>query len=159
MTISLGGATIQQECDHFIRTNGDLMEGQVFVSSAGNLRCKKIIHAVGPKWNGGNAQEERTLYTCIDNCFDEVQKINNSHSIAIPPISTGIFGYPLGKAVATIVEVVYDRGRSGGFLPRRIIFVDNKDDSLRLFEKEIRTKFVSKPMVPLGPPGQAAKPG
>lgn len=113
------------------------MDGQVMVSSAGRLSCKKIIHAVGPRWRNGYSQEERTLYGCIDNCFEESKK-QKFQSIAIPPVSTGIFGYPLDKAVKTIVDVVFHRDRDGDYLPRRIMFVDNKENSLKLFEKELR---------------------
>ena len=116
------------------------MEGHVFTSSAGTLRCKKIIHAVGPKWQGGHLQEERTLYACIDNCFDEAEN-HNLKSIAIPPISTGIFSYPLRDAVRTIVEALYDRERRNHPLPQQVIFVDNKDDSIKLFEKELTDRF------------------
>ncbi|KAF6030596.1 hypothetical protein EB796_011093 [Bugula neritina] len=44
-----GGFGIQQECNHYIRKYGKLMEGEVMTSSPGNLSCKKIIHAVWPK--------------------------------------------------------------------------------------------------------------
>ena len=136
----LGGQSIQQECLDYLRSKFSLMEGQVFTSSAGDLKCKKIIHAVGPRWGGGRLQEELTLYNCINHCFDEVKK-HKLQSIAIPPISTGIFGYPLEKAVKTIVEALYERDKEGKHLPPLIFFVDNKDDSLHLFEKELKQRY------------------
>ena len=120
------------------------MEGQVFTSSAGTLRCEKIIHAVGPKWQGGHLQEERTLYACIDNCFDEAEN-HNLQYLAIPPISTGIFGYPLNSAVRTIVQVLQDRDRKKNFLPKRVAFVDNKEDSLLLFQKQLSERYQPTP--------------
>ena len=112
------------------------MEGEVFTSSSGRLACKKIIHAVGPKWHGGRSQEERKLITCIDNCFEEVEKYKLK-SIAIPPISTGIFEYPLEKAVKAIVDAVCDREKQGDYLPEYVTFVDNQVTSLKIFEKEL----------------------
>ena len=108
----------------------------MFTSSAGNLACKKIIHAVGPKWRGGQSQEEHKLFMCINNCLEEAEK-HKMKSIAIPPISTGIFEYPLEKAVKAIVDAVYDREKRGDFLPRYVTFVDNKVTSLKIFEKEL----------------------
>lgn len=146
---SLGGSSIQQECADYIRKNGQMMDGQVFTSSPGHLSCKKIIHAVGPRWKDGFSQEEQTLYACIDNCFDETRR-QNLHSIAIPPISTGIFGYPLGSAVKTIVEVVADREKNASHLPQKIIFVDNKENSLTMFENALRDQFSqSEPSAPI----------
>ena len=136
----LGGESIQRECFDYIRNNGKLMEGQVFTSSAGTLKCKKIIHAVGPVWRGGNNREEQTLYACIDNCFDEAQN-HRLKSIAIPPISTGIFGYPLEQAIRTVVEALYDREKGSDPLPAKVIFVDNKQNSLRMFRDELNGKF------------------
>ena len=108
----------------------------MFTSSAGRLACKKIIHAVGPKWYGGNQQEERKLINCIDNCFEEVEK-HHLTSIAIPPVSTGIFEYPMAKAVKAIVDAVCDRENQGESLPHFITFVDNKETSLKFFEEEL----------------------
>ena len=142
MAIILGGDSIQQECLQFIRAKGKLMPGQVWTSGSGRLKCKKIIHAVGPRWRGGRQEEDRILYACIDNCFDEALK-HSLQSIAIPPISTGIFGYPLPKAVEVIVDALCDRDRTDNPLPQRVIFVDNKDDSLELFKKELEKRYPS----------------
>lgn len=141
-----GGHSIQQQCADYVRDNGQMMEGQVFTSDAGNLNCKKVIHAVGPKWINGRHQEERTLLTCIDNCFDEAET-HNLQSIAIPPISTGIFEFPLDRAVKTIVDAVHERAKGGEFLPRYVTFVDNQEASLKLFIEELsqRNWEASKP--------------
>ena len=109
-------------------------------STAGRLNCKKIIHAVGPRWKDGQRGEEKSLLAAVDGCFKEAQK-HDLRSIAIPPLSTGIFGYPLALAVATIVEAMSKRETSKGFLPKLVIFTDNKDDSLRLFEQQLRQRY------------------
>lgn len=127
-------------CADFVRDHGQLMEGEVFTSLAGKLKCKKVVHAVGPRWKGGYSHEERALFTCIHSCFDEA-KIQQFDSIAIPPISTGVFGFPPDKAVKTIVEAVGDRVARGEFLPSLIIFVDKKEVSLQLFEKELGARY------------------
>lgn len=158
---NLGGQVIQQECDNYIRLRGELMEGQVYTSSAGQLQCKKVIHAVGPRWRGGRAQEERTLVTCIESCFEEAETYQ-FQSIAIPPISTGIFGYPLDKAVKTIVDALGDREIRKESLPGLVIFVDNKEDSLQLFERELRARYEktqpkAKPKLPARQQSQTAR--
>ncbi|KAF6037878.1 PARP14 [Bugula neritina] len=139
-----GGSGIQQECNHYIRNYGKLIEGEVMTSSPGNLSCKKIIHAVGPRWVNGVNHEERTLFNCVDNCFLETEK-EKMQSIAIPPISTGIFGFPVDLAVKAIVGAIEQREKKNQYLPQLISLVDNKSDSLQLFETELRQVFDKSP--------------
>ena len=114
------------------------MEGQVMSSDSGSLPCKRIIHAVGPRWVNGRSDEEWNLRNCIENCFDELENCN-LNSIAIPPISTGIFGFPLDLAVKIIVQTICDLDKKGK-LPQKIFLIDNKDNSLRVFARELRSR-------------------
>ena len=77
----------------------------MFASNGGNLLCKKVIHAVGPRWMSGNENEDNDLYDAIYNSLMEADS-HKLTSIAIPPVSGGIFGFPLNKCVATIVDAV-----------------------------------------------------
>lgn len=132
---------IQDECNEYLtQAKKELKAGEVYTSSAGKLNCKKIIHAVGPRWKGGSSDEENSLLAAVDGCFREAEK-HKLQSIALPPLSTGIFGYPLGSAVSTIVKALQQRESSGAFLPNLVIFTDNKDNSLRLFEQELRQRY------------------
>ena len=59
----LGGVKIQHECDRHIQQlkERQLPTGGVFTSGAGTLPCKKIVHAVGPKWAGGMSTQNFCL--------------------------------------------------------------------------------------------------
>src|SRR5262249_62315072 len=46
-----GGPKIQEECDAI----GHCATGEAVVASAGDLRVRWVIHAVGPGWGGGGA--------------------------------------------------------------------------------------------------------
>ena len=46
-----GGPTIQQECDEYIRKHGAVDTGKCAPTGAGKLKCKYVIHAVGPMWS------------------------------------------------------------------------------------------------------------
>src|SRR4026209_2834489 len=53
--------------------------------------ARNIIHAVGPVWKGGNANEEELLARCYRKSL--LLALNhNLKSIAFPSISTGAFG-------------------------------------------------------------------
>ena len=90
-------------------SNGVLQEGDVFVSSAGALSCQCVIHAVGPRWNGGQRGERDCLKAVTINILQNADS-RGMTSISIPAISTGIFNFPLNQAtdviVSTVIEVV-----------------------------------------------------
>lgn len=70
--------------------------GDVAVTQAFALDADIIIHAVGPKWNGGEDYEEYDLYICYYNALEAAIK-HNCKSIALPLISSGKFGMPYEK--------------------------------------------------------------
>ncbi|MEZ0224116.1 MAG: macro domain-containing protein [Alphaproteobacteria bacterium] len=55
---------------------------------------RHLIHAVGPRWEGGKRGESELLNDCYKNIFRIVTK-NNLGSVALPAINTGVFGYPI----------------------------------------------------------------
>src|SRR5262245_45744041 len=56
-----GGDSIQDESDRWTDAHGPVSTGQVAVTGAGALPCRRIIHAVGPVWDGGGRGEEAAL--------------------------------------------------------------------------------------------------
>ncbi|XP_025094907.1 poly [ADP-ribose] polymerase 14-like isoform X2 [Pomacea canaliculata] len=100
-----GGIAIQKECYNILKTRGKLSEGDVLVSGPGKLPCKSIIHAVGPRYKGGNKGEEECLQATVLECLKTATDLGYT-SIAFPAISSGIFGYPVREATRVIVEAV-----------------------------------------------------
>ena len=88
-----GGSTVQSESNEYVRSHGKVTTGTCICLGAGNLPCKKIIHAVGPQWRGGGKNEEQTLHNTVYKCLQcaDKEKLN---SIALPAISTGVYGVP-----------------------------------------------------------------
>lgn len=87
--------------------------GQVKLTSAGNLPCRAIIHAVGPIYVDGNQQESEYLASCYWNALSTAyaymrQEKLEKLSIAFPCISTGIYGYPAEEACKIAVKTVQD---------------------------------------------------
>lgn len=78
--------------------------GSAVVTSGYDL-CKFIVHTVGPVWKGGFFGEKEKLASCYRNvlrCAHEVK----AESVAIPLISSGVFGYPKDKAMKVAVETI-----------------------------------------------------
>ena len=84
------------------------MEGFSVLTDGGKLPCKKVIHAVGPVWRGGTHGEGDTLYDCVYSHILQVAVENNMSAIALPPISSGVFGLPIQMSTSVILEAVND---------------------------------------------------
>ncbi|SEE32455.1 Macro domain-containing protein [Tenacibaculum sp. MAR_2010_89] len=48
-----GGKTILEECQKIRNRQGKCKIGEAVITTAGNLPSKKVIHTVGPVYNGG----------------------------------------------------------------------------------------------------------
>ena len=95
-----GGRIIQEESDKI----GYCPVGKAVYTTGGNLKAKYVIHAVGPRW--GEGDEESKLRSAVRSALEVATELNLS-SVAIPAISTGIFGYPKREGTKVILEEVY----------------------------------------------------
>jgi O-acetyl-ADP-ribose deacetylase (regulator of RNase III) len=75
------------------------------VTTAGNLKARYVIHAVGPVWRGGGHGEEELLERTYINSLKRATELG-LHSIAFPNISTGIYGFPKDRAACIAVNAV-----------------------------------------------------
>lgn len=94
-----GGKIIQEESDKI----GYVPVGEVAVTTAGKLKAKYVIHAVGPRW--GEGDEEAKLRRAVRNALSKATELKLK-SIAMPAISTGIFGYPKEEGTRVILDEV-----------------------------------------------------
>ena len=98
-----GGPLIMEEC----RKIGRCPIGEAVITTAGNLPCKKVIHTVGPIWQGGNSQEPDLLENAYKNSL-RIARENGLLSVAFPNISTGIYGFPKKLAADIAVKTTQD---------------------------------------------------
>ncbi len=100
-----GGPDILDDCRKIRSRQGGCEVGEAVITTAGNLPAKRVIHTVGPVWNGGEQQEEKLLAEAYKNSL-ELAKANDLFTIAFPNISTGIYRFPKKRAAAIAVETV-----------------------------------------------------
>lgn len=97
------GPVIQRESDQWVREHGPVSHAEPAVTSGGNLPCRYIIHAVGPVWGEGG--EDRILAEAVTGSLRAADHLKLA-SIALPAISTGIFGFPKERAAAIILSAI-----------------------------------------------------
>ena len=146
--VQAGGNEIQGECADFVRDHGLLLQGQVMVSTAGRLPCSKVIHAVGPRWDfeadeqvkeGKTTQQERYLKLAITSSLKEAAKLR---SIAIPAVSSGVFGFPRELCAKVILDAVLDFCEENPTCKLSEIHLINNDDAtVEAFAKEMKKRF------------------
>ncbi len=95
------GPKLLLEC----RGIGGCPTGEARVTQAYDLPARFVIHTVGPVWKGGNFGEENLLASCYASVFARAEALididDSLSSMAIPAISTGVYGYPPEKAAKT----------------------------------------------------------
>jgi len=98
-----GGEIIQQESDDWVQTHGLVSHAEPAWTSGGNLPCRYVIHAVGPVWGDGN--EDAKLAAAVTGSMKAAEGLGLS-SIAMPALSTGIFGFPKERAAGVILSTI-----------------------------------------------------
>ncbi|XP_017276145.1 poly(ADP-ribose) polymerase family member 14-related sequence 1 [Kryptolebias marmoratus] len=141
--LKAAGPQLQSECNKIITTKGKLKPGNCVITGAGGqLCCKNIIHAVGPKFEKAKsmkaeAQLKRTVKESL-----ELAERQGCLSVALPAISRGL-GFPLNLCVFTIVRAVkeYCDEKADDNTLKKIHLVDNKDTVVKVMEDAIKQEF------------------
>jgi O-acetyl-ADP-ribose deacetylase (regulator of RNase III) len=112
-----GGDEIFAECARL----GGCATGDAKATAAGRLPARYVIHAVGPVWRGGVAGEAELLASAYRRSLEVALDIG-CRTIALPALSTGIYGYPPELAAPVAVEAV--REFADRFDEIRLVFLD-----------------------------------
>ena len=134
-----GGKTIQTDCNKIIRKHKSLTDGHAVFTSAGNLHCKKIIHAVGP--DCGKVKLPRARIVLRQACLNSLNMAQESKmtSIAFPAIGSGNFGMPKDACAKVMFDAVEEFVKQHNPKKKTITdirFVNIDDPSVEAFSKE-----------------------
>jgi len=119
-----GGPEIQRESDAWVREHGSVSHERPAYTGAGELPCRYVIHAVGPIWGSGD--EQAKLASAVRGSLERAEELHLS-SIALPAISTGIFGFPKDLAAAVFFESIaayYQQNPDSALSLVRLIHID-----------------------------------
>ena len=126
----VGGPKILEDCQKIRNRQGKCKTGEAVITTAGNLPAKKVIHTVGPVYNGGQRleKEKELLANCYKNSL-ELAKENNFKSIAFPNISTGIYKFPKELAAQIAIKTVKENA-----VLEKVIFVCFDEKNYKIYK-------------------------
>jgi O-acetyl-ADP-ribose deacetylase len=128
-----GGPAILEECRRLRggKYPDGLPAGEAVETTGGRLAARFVIHTVGPVWRGGSSGETAVLAQCYTKSLALAGRLGVS-TLAIPAISTGIYGYPRELAARTAWDAVTAFLESHD-LPRTVSLVFYSADDARVF--------------------------
>lgn len=131
-----GGPMILDECRDIRNRQGKCKTGGAVITTAGNLPAKKVIHTVGPVYNGGNRleKEKQLLADCYINSL-KLAEAYDLRTIAFPNISTGIYRFPKSLAADIAIESVLNYKSE---TIEEVIFVCFDDENYQLYKEKLK---------------------
>ena len=128
-----GGPSIQEECNRIGRTP----VGTAVMTGAGSLPARQVIHAVGPRM--GEGDEDKKLASAVRAALALADR-RGLKSIAIPAISTGVFGFPTDRAARVMLTEIH-RYLQGGTKLDRVVICLHGEEAFGIFRRELRRGF------------------
>ncbi|XP_060945028.1 protein mono-ADP-ribosyltransferase PARP14-like [Limanda limanda] len=137
------GPQLQVECDKIINLRGPLKPGDCVITDAGGrLRCKKIIHAVGPVFDpSAHNKSQAQLKRAVKGSLDLAER-HGCITVALPTISR-TQGFGLDMCALTIIKAVkehcdekYDENTL-----KEIHLVNNDDAAVQAMERAVKSEF------------------
>ena len=132
-----GGSSIMKACKEI----GSCATGEAVVTTAGNLPASYVIHGVGPKWGQHNGKEPELLHSVWTAMMRKSSELGIRH-IAIPSLSTGVYGYPLEKAAPIATKAIKDFiETTTQSHPKRITIVLFNDEHHSAYQNSLYATF------------------
>uniref|UniRef100_A0A671KTS9 O-acetyl-ADP-ribose deacetylase MACROD1-like n=1 Tax=Sinocyclocheilus anshuiensis TaxID=1608454 RepID=A0A671KTS9_9TELE len=131
------GPLLRKECG----TLNGCETGEAKITGAYGLPAKHVIHTVGPIVHDSvGEREEQALRNCYYTCLHTATK-NHLRTVAIPCISTGVYGYPPDQAVEVALRTVREYLEQNHEKLDRVIFCVFLKSDKELYETMLPAYF------------------
>lgn len=112
---------------------GGCATGSAKITRGYNLPARYVIHAVGPRWRGGQHGEDESLASAYRASLVLAEE-HDCRTVAFPAISTGIYGFPLERATRIAVHEVRSF-LERHVLPEEVLFVCFNEDTYTTYRR------------------------
>lgn len=126
------GPELLQEC----RKIGHCPPGEARITPGFRLSPRRVIHAVGPVYEGGNQGEADLLASCYRESL-RLAAENILATIAFPCISTGVYGYPKEEACQIAVNSTL-QWLEDNPLPQQVTFCCFIEEDAQLYRARLK---------------------
>ena len=132
-----GGRIIQEESNRI----GYVPTGSAAITGAGNLKAKWVIHAVGPVFRENDPDMDELLASALKKALVLAHE-KGITSIAIPAISSGIFGFPKERCAKILLDTAVNFLQENPQSPlRELRFTIIDEPTLEAFRREFLEKL------------------
>ncbi len=129
-----GGPSVQTECDQI----GHCDVGSAVITGGGKLPAKHVIHAVGPRMGEGSEPAKLESATRSGLQLADRQGLT---SVALPAISTGVFGYPLADCAQIMLRTIREFAAAGPTSLKRIVMCLYDDRAFEVFSRTLQNQL------------------
>jgi O-acetyl-ADP-ribose deacetylase (regulator of RNase III) len=127
-----GGSVIQRESDKL----APIGTGDAVITTAGTLPAKYVIHTAGPVQ--GEGREDEKIYRSFTSVL-QLAATKKFCSIALPAVSTGIFGYPAEKCAKFMKKALYDFLEAENTTLKEVVVCLYEEEKYGIFLKEFNS--------------------
>ena len=116
---------------------GRCKTGSAVITPGFSLPAAFVIHAVGPKWEGGGHREQELLYTTYMHALT-LAKENDLHSIGFPLISSGFYKFPVEEAWQCALQACHDFLQDNADYGTKIAFAIPEEKTFSLGKRMLK---------------------
>lgn len=137
----LGGvaAAISRSAGYDLQFESNLIApvptGSAAATKGYDLKAKWVIHAVGPRWSGGQNREPELLESAYRTAIQVAAELGVT-SLAFPSISTAIFGFPVELAAPIAINAIKQESAKFPVL-HEVIMCTFSDSDFQTYKKAL----------------------
>ncbi|XP_013405833.1 uncharacterized protein LOC106170494 [Lingula anatina] len=104
------GPKLEEECKNIIKQRRQLNVADAVATKGGRLPCTFVVHVVGPRKS--DYKDATKCFSALKQAVVNVLMVSNktlkARSVAIPAVSSGIFGVPLDQVCRAFFEAIIE---------------------------------------------------
>jgi len=135
MIDSASDGLVQLFSDELVARDGVVpVGGAKYTQAGGQLKCKYVVHTVGPDARKHNPKEcETLLRLACENSLTLAEALKAT-SVAFPAVSAGIFAVDVNSVARNIIKSLVEFKYSSSQCPKDILIVINDTETLDAFK-------------------------